>query len=66
MDWVPNPDRISPARAASFGMMMLGMTVGGDVYTLAEYEGMFRNAGFSSTLLHTLTLRGHGLLFSRP
>lgn len=66
MDWVPNPDRISPARAASFGMMMLGMTVGGDVYTLAEYEDMFRNAGFSSTVLHTTTVRGHALLFSHP
>jgi 2-polyprenyl-3-methyl-5-hydroxy-6-metoxy-1,4-benzoquinol methylase len=66
MDWVPNPDRISPARAASFAMMMLGMTVGGDVYTLAEYEQMFRDAGFASTALHTTTPRGHSLLFSRP
>jgi 2-polyprenyl-3-methyl-5-hydroxy-6-metoxy-1,4-benzoquinol methylase len=66
MDWVPNPDRISPARAASFSMMMLGMTVGGDAYTLADYEQMFRDAGFSSTVLHTTTVRGHSLLFSRP
>ena len=66
MDWVPNPDRVSPARAASFSMMMLGMTVGGDAYTFAEYEQMFRNAGFSSTLLHTTIARGHSLIFSRP
>jgi 2-polyprenyl-3-methyl-5-hydroxy-6-metoxy-1,4-benzoquinol methylase len=66
MDWVPNPDRVSPPRAAGFGMMMLGMTVGGDVYALAEYEQMFRDAGFSETVLGMTTARGHSLLFSRP
>jgi len=64
MDWVANPDRVSPPLAASFSMMMLGMTMGGDAYTLAEYEQMFRSAGFSSTELHTTTARGHSLLFS--
>jgi 2-polyprenyl-3-methyl-5-hydroxy-6-metoxy-1,4-benzoquinol methylase len=65
MDLVPNPDRISPARAASFSMMMLGMTPAGDAYTFAEYEQMFRNAGFRSNVLHAMTLRGHSLIFSR-
>jgi len=66
MDLVPNPDRLSPRRAASFSMMMLGMTVAGDAYTFSEYEQMFRNAGFSSNILHSETLRGHSLIFSRP
>jgi 2-polyprenyl-3-methyl-5-hydroxy-6-metoxy-1,4-benzoquinol methylase len=65
MDLVPNPDRISPTRAACFSMMMLGMTPAGDAYTFAEYEQMFRHAGFSSSALHSLTLRGHSLIFSR-
>jgi 2-polyprenyl-3-methyl-5-hydroxy-6-metoxy-1,4-benzoquinol methylase len=66
MDLVPNPDRISPRRAASFAMMMLGMTLAGDAYTFSEYEQMFRNAGFSSNVLRSETLRGHSLIFSRP
>jgi 2-polyprenyl-3-methyl-5-hydroxy-6-metoxy-1,4-benzoquinol methylase len=55
LDFVQNEDRISPPTAAAFAMMMLGTTVAGDVYTLNEYATMFRNAGFASTELHTLT-----------
>jgi 2-polyprenyl-3-methyl-5-hydroxy-6-metoxy-1,4-benzoquinol methylase len=66
MDLVPNPDRISPRRAATFSMMMLGMTPAGDAYTFPEYEKMFCNAGFSSNVLFSETLRGHSLIFSRP
>ena len=66
MDLIPNPDRVSPPRAASFSMMMLGMTRAGDAYTFAEYDEMFRHAGFSSSVLHSMTLRGHSLIFSRP
>jgi hypothetical protein len=30
-------------------MMMLGTTAAGDVYTFAEYDAMFRSAGFASS-----------------
>jgi 2-polyprenyl-3-methyl-5-hydroxy-6-metoxy-1,4-benzoquinol methylase len=53
-DFVPNEDRVSPPVAASFSLMMLGTTPGGDAYTYAEFERMFRNAGFSSSELHPL------------
>lgn len=66
MDWVPNPDRVTPKRPASFSMMMLGMTPGGDAYTFAEFDQMLRNAGFSSNTLQTTTSRGNSLIFSRP
>jgi 2-polyprenyl-3-methyl-5-hydroxy-6-metoxy-1,4-benzoquinol methylase len=66
LDFVPNEDRVSPPRAASFSMMMLGMTPAGDVYTLPEYQQMFRNAGFPTTEMHELKPTGHGLLLSRP
>jgi 2-polyprenyl-3-methyl-5-hydroxy-6-metoxy-1,4-benzoquinol methylase len=66
LDFVPNEDRVSPPRAASFSMMMLGMTPAGDVYTLPEYQRMFRNAGFPATELHALEMSAHGLLLSRP
>jgi SAM-dependent methyltransferase len=65
LDFVPDEDRISPPRAASFSMMMLGMTPAGDAYTFAEYQRMFRNAGFSSNELRPLA-SGHSLILSRP
>ena len=55
LDFVQNEDRVSPPTAAAFAMMMLGTTVAGDVYTFSEYEAMFRNAGFSSTEVRSLT-----------
>jgi 2-polyprenyl-3-methyl-5-hydroxy-6-metoxy-1,4-benzoquinol methylase len=55
LDFMPNEDRVSPPTPASFGMMMLGTTQSGDVYTFSEYETMFRNAGFASSNFHLLT-----------
>jgi SAM-dependent methyltransferase len=55
LDFVPNDDRVTPPAAAGFAMMMLGATQAGDAYTFAEYETMFRNAGFVSSELHLLT-----------
>jgi len=45
---------VSPPRAASFSLMMLGTTPSGDAYTFREYEEMFRNAGFKSSEMHSL------------
>jgi ubiquinone/menaquinone biosynthesis C-methylase UbiE len=53
-EFVPNEDRISPPIPAKFSMMMLGTTPSGDAYTFAEYERMFRSAGFSSSEFHPL------------
>ncbi len=47
LEFVPNPDRVSPPQAAAFSLMMLGGTPGGDAYTFAELETMFRNSGFA-------------------
>ncbi len=54
LEFVPNEDRVTPPVAASFSMMMLGSTPAGDAYTFAEYDRMFRNAGFSRSELHPL------------
>jgi ubiquinone/menaquinone biosynthesis C-methylase UbiE len=54
LEFVPNPDRVSPPQAAAFSLMMLGGTPGGDAYTFAELETMFRNAGFAQSELHEL------------
>jgi ubiquinone/menaquinone biosynthesis C-methylase UbiE len=54
LEFVPNPDRVSPPQAAAFSLMMLGGTPAGDAYTFAELETMFRNAGFAQSEMHEL------------
>jgi 2-polyprenyl-3-methyl-5-hydroxy-6-metoxy-1,4-benzoquinol methylase len=54
IEFVPNEDRVTPPNAASFSMMMLGGTAGGDAYTFAELDGMFRTAGFGASTMQDL------------
>ena len=54
LEFVPNPDRVSPPIPASFALIMLAGTPAGDSYTFSEYQQMFRNAGFASSELHPL------------
>jgi 2-polyprenyl-3-methyl-5-hydroxy-6-metoxy-1,4-benzoquinol methylase len=35
LEFIPNEDRVTPPFTASFGMIMLGQTTGGDAYTFA-------------------------------
>ncbi|MBV9155786.1 MAG: class I SAM-dependent methyltransferase [Acidobacteriaceae bacterium] len=48
LEFVPNEDRISPPVPASFSLMMLANTPGGDAYTMAEYCQMLDAAGFGT------------------
>ena len=52
VEFVPNPDRVTPPMAAAFSLVMLAHTDSGDAYTFAEYEKMVRAAGFKSCSLH--------------
>jgi precorrin-6B methylase 2 len=54
LEFVPNEDRVSPPTQAAFSLLMLVGTDAGDAYTLSEYEEMFREAGFSQTILHPI------------
>jgi ubiquinone/menaquinone biosynthesis C-methylase UbiE len=54
LDFIPDEDRTGPPTAASFSMVMLATTPAGDAYTFAEYNEMFRNAGFSKSEIHQL------------
>jgi ubiquinone/menaquinone biosynthesis C-methylase UbiE len=65
LEFVPNEDRVSPPVPASFSMMMLGGTPGGDAYTFAELERMFRNAGFSHSELHELPASPEKVIVAR-
>ena len=53
-EFIPNEDRVSPARDAMFSMQMLG-TPAGDAYTFSELEKMFRNAGFARSEMRELS-----------
>jgi hypothetical protein len=47
VEFVPNPDRVSPPMAAAFSLVMLATTPAGDAYTFAELESITKDAGFS-------------------
>jgi 2-polyprenyl-3-methyl-5-hydroxy-6-metoxy-1,4-benzoquinol methylase len=66
LEFVPNPDRISPPIHATFSMVMLGSTRAGDAYTFAELESMFAEAEFASTTMQDLQASPERLLISRP
>lgn len=54
LDFIPDADRVTPAPAATFAMVMLAITAAGDVYTFAELEEMCAAAGFAKSELHPL------------
>jgi O-methyltransferase domain/Dimerisation domain len=54
VEFVPNPDRVSPPEAATFSLVMLVSTERGDAYTFAEFEKMLADARFSSIEQHPL------------
>ena len=54
LEFVPNDDRVTPPTAAAFSLVMLASTDAGEAYTFAEYEKMFRNAGFAKSALHPI------------
>jgi predicted O-methyltransferase YrrM len=56
VEFIPNDDRTSPPDAATFALVMLATTPAGDAFTYAEYDAMFRGAGFARTVLHELPL----------
>jgi SAM-dependent methyltransferase len=54
LEFIPEPDRVSPPPSAMFALTMLATTPAGDAYTYAEYESMLRNAGYLRSELHPL------------
>lgn len=47
LEFIPDEDRVAPPHAATFAMTMLATTPSGDAYTFAEYDAIFRAAGFA-------------------
>ena len=50
LEFVPNPDRVTPPMPASFSLIMLASTPAGDAYTFAELSSMAQAAGFSRVI----------------
>lgn len=65
LEFVPNDDRVTPPATAAFSMTMLGYTCAGDAYTFAEYDRMFRNAGYSSSEIRTLPSAPMSVIISK-
>jgi len=55
VEFVPDDDRMGPADAVRFGLVMLAGTAGGDAYTFPELSAMLRNTGFDRPTLHDLS-----------
>ncbi len=54
LEFIPEPDRVSPPPAATFALVMLATTARGDAYTFAEYQQVFAQAGFVRSEFHAL------------
>jgi len=52
LDFVPNPDRVSPPMPAAFSLTMLADTVAGYAYTLLELRDQLERAGFRDVTAH--------------
>jgi SAM-dependent methyltransferase len=65
LEFVPNPDRISPATAALFSVTMLSNTQRGDAYTFAELSAMCREAGLEGARLVSLDPLPEALVVAR-
>ena len=54
VEFVPNPDRVTPPEAAGFSLVMLATTAAGDAYTFDELNDMLSQAGFNPAQQHPL------------
>ena len=54
VEFVPNPDRVTPPQSAGFSLIMLATTPEGDAYTLEELSDMLAQSGFQSPTAHQL------------
>jgi len=54
VEFVPNPDRVSPPLQAAFAFLMLVSTPSGDAYTLTDLDEIARAAGFGGATARPL------------
>jgi ubiquinone/menaquinone biosynthesis C-methylase UbiE len=54
VEFVPNPDRVTPPQPAGFSLVMLATTPEGDAYTFAQLAHMLADAGFQRPEIYPL------------
>lgn len=54
LEFIPEPDRITPPSTANFALVMLATTAQGDAYTFEELKAVFSEAGFKRNEFHAL------------
>ena len=54
VEMISDENRVTPPEAATFALVMLAGTPGGDAYPFSEFERMFHRAGFARSELHPL------------
>ncbi len=65
LEFVPNEDRVSPPMPATFAVMMLATTVGGDAYTFSELTEMKKKGGFRDVTAHPIAGSPHTIVMAR-
>jgi len=65
LEFVPNPDRVTPPPAARFALTMLATTASGDAYTFTEYDAMFREVGLARSSLHPIPDSAQSVIVSQ-
>ena len=66
LEFVPNDDRVSPPIPATFSLIMLAGTAGGDAYTMREFEQMLKDAGFGDLAAYPLPTPQQLLIARKP
>ena len=64
VEMIPDENRVTPPEAATFALVMLAGTPGGDAYPFSEFERMFHRAGFARSELHELVPSPQQLIVS--
>jgi hypothetical protein len=54
LDFIPEPNRITPPSVAAFALTMLATTARGDAYTFGEYQQVFAKVRFLRSEFHAL------------
>jgi len=65
VEFIPNPDRVSPYLPAIFPMIMLASTPAGDAYTEAEFRAIFEEAGFAQVEFYAMERSPEQVIISR-
>jgi 2-polyprenyl-3-methyl-5-hydroxy-6-metoxy-1,4-benzoquinol methylase len=65
LEFVPNDDRVTPPATASFAMIMLRDTPGGDAYTFHELSTMMTKTGFKDVQITSLEPHPESVLVAR-